>query len=476
MRSIELREVLEKTAPEKEAFGSVAVMDANPRLAVAVSEALSARGFHAQVTDNPVVRMDTLVITEALGEGNASDVHWRVLEQARMFREAGGRSLVFLQDTGGRFAVGPTQGWRGGMAALAKTALLEWPEMAIRCIDVAVDPENISGTARRLTSALGSAHSVVGIDLSGQRCVMQAGEPLQPPRQNALPASVSDGPVSDVWLVSGGARGVTAACVQALAQRTPGRFALLGRSELAEWPAGIKYTDDIKELRRLLAAHALASGSRPVPKEIEQAARQALAGQEIRDTLLRFESIGVSALYYPCDISDKQQVHDVVEGIQQELGAITGLVHGAGVLADSMLIDKTRAQFDRVFSTKVGGLYNLLAALGDTPLSHAALFSSAAAFYGNVGQADYAMANEILNRVALSLKLRWPEASVKSFNWGPWESGMVDETLAAYFKERGIGLIPVEQGAALFADEMLSEDCHQVELLVGDVWATSQTD
>ncbi len=72
------------------------------------------------------------------------------------------------------------------------------------------------------------------------------------------------------------------------------------------------------------------------------------------------------------------------------------------MLADKLIVDKTPAQFDRVFDTKVVGLRNLLAATSDDPLKVLCLFSSVAARTGNVGQVDYAMANEVLNKVAIS--------------------------------------------------------------------------
>ncbi|MFK7997092.1 MAG: SDR family NAD(P)-dependent oxidoreductase [Granulosicoccus sp.] len=434
-------------------------------MATSIALALSADGYHVDVTSSPAALTEQLVVTAALGEGTARDIHWRAVAQAQAFRSAGGKSLILLQDTGGCYHAGPTQGWHGGMAALARTAALEWPDMKVRCIDIAVNPDDISGTTERLLSALGSTHPAVGVDLHGRLYSLQPGQMLSRPTQQPVPSHASD-----VWLVSGGARGVTADCIEALAQRVSGRFVLLGRSVPAPWPANIEITNDVRALRQQLAARVIASGKRPVPRDIERAARQALAGQEIRHTMTRLEAAGVSVQYHACDISVQQQVNDVVAKIQSELGKVTALVHGAGVLADSLLVDKTRAQFDRVFETKVCGLQHLLEAVGDSPLKQVALFSSAAAFYGNIGQADYAMANEILNRVAHSLKRRWPDATIKSFNWGPWESGMVDQTLARYFEDRGIQLIPVKEGSTLFADEVLSGDHRHVELLVGDPW------
>ena len=54
-----------------------------------------------------------------------------------------------------------------------------------------------------------------------------------------------------VWLVSGGAKGVTAQCVIRLARQYHAKFILLGRSELAgaepEWASGVT---DAAELKR----------------------------------------------------------------------------------------------------------------------------------------------------------------------------------------------------------------------------------
>ena len=90
----------------------------------------------------------------------------------------------------------------------------------------------------------------------------------------------------------------------------------------------------------------------------------------------------------------------MLEETRKDWGPITGLVHGAGVLADRRIADQTDEQFDRVFNTKVEGLRTLLAGLASDPLKVICMFSSVSARCGNNGQSTYAMANEILNKVA----------------------------------------------------------------------------
>jgi hypothetical protein len=135
------------------------------------------------------------------------------------------------------------------------------------------------------------------------------------------------------------------------------------------------------------------------------------------------------------------------------------------VLADKLLVEKTPEQFQRVFDTKVRGLRALLEATADDPLTLIALFSSVTARTGNNGQADYAMANEILNKVA-AVERRRRHIVVKSFGWGPWQGGMVSPALKARFAEKGVSLIPLADGASVFANELCGSP-DEVEIVVG---------
>jgi hypothetical protein len=116
----------------------------------------------------------------------------------------------------------------------------------------------------------------------------------------------------------------------------------------------------------------------------------------------------------------------------------------------------------------VEGLRTLLAATGADPLKLLCLFSSVAARCGNLGQVDYAMANEILNKVALAeSQRRGPGCLVKSLGWGPWEGGMVSPQLKAHFELMGVPLIPLAVGAKMLVDELTGSAPAQVELVLG---------
>ncbi len=154
--------------------------------------------------------------------------------------------------------------------------------------------------------------------------------------------------------------------------------------------------------------------------------------------------------------------------VRAEHGAITAIVHGAGILADKPIAEKTDEQFNRVVETKLGGLAALLAATSGDPLRALVLFSSIAGRTGNIGQSDYAMANATLNAVAESEHLRRGEGCVvKSLGWGPWDGGMVTPGLAGHFQRMGVPLIPLDAGAAAFVAECLASSTAEVDVLLG---------
>ncbi|MGF1868922.1 phosphopantetheine-binding protein [Photobacterium indicum] len=268
---------------------------------------------------------------------------------------------------------------------------------------------------------------------------------------------------NDKVLVTGGAKGVTFECALTLAKQCKSHFILAGRSkhittnELPEWAQG----KQANELKPAAIRHIQTSGDKPTPKKVDALLKPVLSSLEINTALSAFANVGASAEYISLDVSNSDSVAKTLS----QFNDITGLIHGAGVLADKHIQDKTLDELNLVYGTKVGGLEAVLNALSSDKLKLVAMFSSAAGFYGNTGQSDYAMSNEILNKAALQLSARNPEAKVMSFNWGPWDGGMVNAALKKMFTERGVYVIPLQAGAELFSSQLLSET--GIQLLVG---------
>jgi hypothetical protein len=260
---------------------------------------------------------------------------------------------------------------------------------------------------------------------------------------------------------------VTAAALTALARRVQAKFVLLGRTPLADEPGSCAGATTDGAIKQALLADAKATGAAVTPAELGTTARRILATREVRATLAGLEALGAQARYVATDVQDRQALSSALDEVRAQWGPIAGLVHGAGVLADKRIIDKDTAGFERVYDTKVIGLAALLDATASDPLKVIVPFSSVAGRCGNAGQSDYAMANEVLNKVAQAeAARRGAGCVVRSLGWGPWAGGMVTPGLAAQFEQAGVALIPLDAGAELFADEVLGA-AGDVEVVIG---------
>ncbi|MEV6823358.1 SDR family oxidoreductase [Amycolatopsis sp. NPDC051102] len=429
-----------------------------------VAEALAAelvgRGIPAEVVTDVPAGTPALVHLGGLrhvgSAGDALVVEHEVFRDLRRvsprFRREGGL-LVTVQDTGGDFGASgrqPERAWLGGVAAAARTAAAEWPDAVVKALDCERGDRAPQEIARVLAAELleGGPASDIALRADGSRTALA----LVP----ASPAERDDriGPGS-VLVVSGGARGITAQALCGLAEQFRPRLVLLGRTPLADEPVELRDCPDVQSLTRVLVEHERErTGEMLTPVEAGTRARDVLAGRELRRALAELRTAGSEVRYLQVDVRDAAAVAAALASVRTEWGPITGIVHAAGVLADQALEDKTDEHFDRVFGTKVDGLRSLLAATATDPLDLICVFSSVAAEFGNVGQADYAMGNEVLTHVALAEQAGRPGCRVRSIAWGPWRGGMVTRALAKRFDERGVPLVDPGAGSAAFVAEV----------------------
>jgi NAD(P)-dependent dehydrogenase (short-subunit alcohol dehydrogenase family) len=256
-------------------------------------------------------------------------------------------------------------------------------------------------------------------------------------------------------LVTGGARGITAEIAAALGQKYQPNLILIGRSplppeeEMAD-TAGLTETANIK---RALIARCEANGTEMRLADIDQLYRELMRDREIRTNLARLRSTGGQVEYHSLDVRDRESLAALLKDVTDRFGRIDGVIHGAGVIEDKLLRDKTPESFDRVFGVKVESAAALSELLDAEELKFCVFFASIASRYGNRGQADYAAANEVLSKMALELDRRWP-ARVFSVAWGPWaQIGMVAD-LEKHLVARGVALIDPAVGAERFIDEL----------------------
>ena len=342
-----------------------------------------------------------------------------------------------------------------GLAGLWRSLARELPDTLVRSVDLDLD-EGIEAAVGNVIAELTIPDGPVVVGYrSGERITVEAHEEEAP---SGGTVSVSPGlDRESVVLLTGGARGITARLAVSLARSTGCSLELVGRSPLPDAPEDDDLRDaaDEPSLRRALIGRGMR-----VPAEIEAACSRVLADREIRQTLSALEDAGVKVSYHAADVTDADAVAEVVRDIYARHGRLDGVVHGAGVIEDRLLADKTPDSFRRVFDTKVAGATALLGALRDDQ-PFVVLFTSVSGAFGNRGQVDYSAANDALSTWAWSLaRRRGPGAGrVVAVDWGPWaDTGMVSPELEREYAKRGVGLLDTEDAIGRLLAELARPD------------------
>jgi len=418
-------------------------------------------------TGNGAASLGALVVLAPAGGSDDAFLRhaFRLIQRAgpalRKSGKAGTAILATVSRLDGAFGFGELTAKcdpvSGGLAGMVKTARHEWPEVHCKALDLDPESPDAGAAAEQIVAEIFRAGPVeVGLSGRGRVALEVADSPIA---RNAAQPPLSEG---DVVVVSGGARGVTGDAALALARAFHPTLVLLGRSELgAGEPAWLQDLQTEAGIKKALLERKKGSS----PKVVEAEYRAVLARREIRAQLGRLEAAGARASYHAVDVRDSAALDRVLAEVRRRHGAIRGLVHGAGVLADRRIEDKTPEQYDLVYGTKVAGLRNLLGSLARDELKVLALFSSFTGRVGRVGQVDYAAANEVLNKLAQVEARRRPQCRVVSVNWGPWNGGMATPGVRKLFEQEGIGLIEPAAGADFLVRELRSADPGAVEVL-----------
>src|SRR6266508_1378259 len=165
---------------------------------------------------------------------------------------------------------------------------------------------------------------------------------------------------------------------------------------------------------------------------------------------------GAEILYLPADVSNYEDVNNLVNESKSRFGKINGIIHAAGVLRDSYIRNKTPEEMSAVFAPKVYGTLHLDEVTKNEELDFFVTFSSLAAVTGNAGQCDYSFANHFMDSFVAERELLRVKGArsgkALSVNWSLWADGgmKLDEQTELYFKKT-LGIKPLSVGTGIEA-------------------------
>lgn len=316
------------------------------------------------------------------------------------------QAVAILQHTDGRFGldgVGP-----GAVAhAFARSLAQERPGLAVTLVDLAPGVP-LSAVAAEISATPG--FTAIGLDGTSRWTL--AATPLPPPTKPRARLQAGE-----LVLVTGGARGITAACAAALARATGVRLALVGSTPRSK-----------------------------VDPEVLQA-----LGQLAMD--------GLEARYWPCDLADGDAVAALVRDVVAAQGPIAAVIHGAGRNTPRRLEQVSVADALAEMAPKVMGAVHLLRALDTTPPRIVCGLTSIIGVSGMVGNAWYAFANETLDIEIARFCARHPDTSGLSLAYGVWDEIGMGAKLGsvATLARMGIGALSPAEGVGRFLDLFMQD-------------------
>jgi enediyne polyketide synthase len=346
-----------------------------------------------------------------------------------------GEQHVGLMLTAGQEAVGAEPGSRFvvvqnkyGASGLARTAFLEATGVATTIVSLPdLAPSTaaaVDETVQRviLEAAATKAFSEVRYTEDGERTAPLL-RVLQPPAE-ARTGSPLD--ASDVLLVTGGAKGITAECALAMAKDSGAKLALIGR-------------DDVSQ------------------------------DEEISTNIARMTAAGVVCQYERADVTNAAQVAAAVAAFEANLGPVTGVMHGAGRNEPSALPNLTEERFHQTIEVKIAGLRAVLDAVSHNKVKLLVTFGSIIGRAGLRGEAHYSTANDWMSELTVDFLRDHPQARALAMEWSVWSGAGMGERLGVVeaLLRDGITPVTVEDGLAVLRQVLADPSAGPILTITG---------
>ncbi|MBS1551819.1 MAG: SDR family NAD(P)-dependent oxidoreductase, partial [Bacteroidetes bacterium] len=140
--------------------------------------------------------------------------------------------------------------------------------------------------------------------------------------------------------------------------------------------------------------------------------------EDSKEILNEILSMDADVKILKADVTVKEDLEKIFKEIKKSGFPLKGIIHSAGVLDDSIIMNQTKNKFDKVMAPKVLGAWNLHELSKKYELDFFVMYSSVASLLGSAGQSNHSSANSFLDALAHYRKSKGLPAL--SINWGVW--------------------------------------------------------
>ncbi|MFQ6044013.1 MAG: SDR family oxidoreductase, partial [Candidatus Poribacteria bacterium] len=191
---------------------------------------------------------------------------------------------------------------QGSVAGLMKTIAREWSEVQIRVVDL--NPETPTETIiEQLLKEINTKDKNVEVGYDDSRRLILGLEEAPIDEKASMTLNIDS---SDVILITGGARGITADVAIDLAKRYQPTLILVGRSSLPppqESPDTVGL-DSPQDLKAALIKRMRGEGRIVTPAQVEAAYVRLIRDREMRDNIAAMKNVGAKVEYYSVDVQN----------------------------------------------------------------------------------------------------------------------------------------------------------------------------
>jgi acyl transferase domain-containing protein len=205
-----------------------------------------------------------------------------------------------------------------------------------------------------------------------------------------------------VYLITGGLGGIGLVLAEYLAQTVQAKLVLVRRSALpkkSEW-------------EQWLTTHDETDGTSLKIRKVQE-----------------LESNGAEVLVVSADVSNLEQMQDVIAQAQQQFGQLNGVIHAAGVVQGKSIeaIENiTKPDCEQQFQSKLHGVLVLENVLQKQHIDFCLLLSSLSSVLGGLGFVAYSAANIFMDAFVHQHNRSYP-ASWSSISWDGWQLEKANE-------------------------------------------------
>ena len=259
-------------------------------------------------------------------------------------------------------------------------------------------------------------------------------------------------------IFTGSGRGIGAMLSQKIAAQYHSKIIVLDIIEIQEkTPLWASMNDaELAALKKQIWEDLKADPTKKAtPVMLERAFGRVKDSITLYNNLQKLRNLGSEVEYYHCDVMNSSMMKEVCTKIKAKNGRVDGLIHFAGLERSKLIYDKDPAEYYRIFDVKATSFATFLANNIVRDDGFFAFASSIAGKYGNLGQSDYASANDYLAKSALSLSNQGYRAisiamsAYKNVGMG------VRAGVETFLRSNGVDFVDPEDGMQIFLDEIV---------------------